>query len=145
MKTMFDTSLLVAAMIPTHQHHHQAAPWLRRAHAGEFSWFICAHSLAECYATLTAPTRSLGFAPMLVAQVISENLTGKNATIIELTAVDYEAAVQNVAALGLPSGIIYDAIITTAAQKAGVEQLLTFNVKHFQRVWPNATHIIKVP
>jgi predicted nucleic acid-binding protein len=145
MKTMFDTSVLVAAMIPAHQHHHQAAPWLRRAHAGDFPWFICAHSLAECYATLTAPTRSLGFAPALAVQAIRENVTAKNAVVVELTTADYQAAIENVATLGLASGVIYDALIATAAQKVGIERFLTLNVKHFLRVWQGDVQIIQPP
>ena len=101
MKTMFDTSVLVAAMVSTHQHHGSAAPWLQRAHAGEFPWFIGAHSLAECYATLSAPVRSLGFPPLMVAQIIRQNLTERGATLIELTASDYQKCVDRVAVLGL--------------------------------------------
>jgi predicted nucleic acid-binding protein len=97
---MFDTSVLIAAMVSTHQHHGRAAPWLQRAHAGEFPWFIGAHSLAECYATLSAPVRSLGFPPLLVAQIIRENLTERGATAIELTANDYQKTIEQVAGLG---------------------------------------------
>jgi predicted nucleic acid-binding protein len=145
MKTMFDTSVLVAAMISTHQHHDIAASWLQRAHAGEFPWFVAAHSLAECYATLTAPARSLGFPPSLVAQIIRENLTERNATIIDLTATDYQTTIERVAGLGLVSGMIYDALLTTAAEKAGIERLFTFNVKHFLRAWPAGSQMIMAP
>ena len=41
--------------------------------------------------------------------------------------------------------MIYDALLTTAAQKAGIERLLTFNVKHFLRVWPEGNQIIMAP
>jgi predicted nucleic acid-binding protein len=145
MKTLFDTSVLVAAMVSTHQHHGRAAPWLQRAHAGEFAWFVAAHSLAECYATLTAPVRSLAFPPASVAQIIRENLTGRNGTIVDLDSRDYQATIESVARLGLPSGMIYDALLATAAQKAGAERLFTFNVKHFVRVWPGANRIITAP
>jgi predicted nucleic acid-binding protein len=145
MNTMFDTSVLVAAMVSTHQHHDRAAPWLRRAHAGEFPWCIAAHSLAECYATLTAPARSLGYPPILVAQIIRENLTERAATIIELSAHDYQITIERIAGLGLASGMIYDAMLTTAAEKTGVERLFTFNVKHFLRVWPQGDRIITTP
>jgi predicted nucleic acid-binding protein len=145
MKTMFDTSILVAAMVSTHQHHGRAAPWLQRAHASEFPWFIGAHSLAECYATLSAPVRSLGFPPPMGAWIIRENLTHRPATIVDLTAIDYQTTIEKVAGLGLSRGMIYDALLATAAQKAGVERLFTFNVKHFLRVWPEGSQIIVAP
>src|SRR5262249_38707470 len=52
-KTFFDTSVLVAALIESHPFHWRAQPWLDRALSGEFEWVVSAHALAECYAVLT--------------------------------------------------------------------------------------------
>ena len=36
MKILFDTSVLVAAIVEPHPMHGRALPWLQRAKAGEF-------------------------------------------------------------------------------------------------------------
>jgi predicted nucleic acid-binding protein len=42
-------------------------------------------------------------------------------------------------------GAVYDAIIARAAEKVKVDKLLTFNVRHFRRVWPESGDIIQEP
>jgi predicted nucleic acid-binding protein len=53
--------------------------------------------------------------------------------------------IAQVAASGLSSGVIYDALLIAAAQKVGAERLLTFNLKHFLQVWPEGAGIIASP
>ena len=53
MKTLFDTSVLVAAVVEPHPMHVRALPWLQRAKAGEIDFFVASHTLAELYAVLT--------------------------------------------------------------------------------------------
>jgi len=47
--------------------------------------------------------------------------------------------------MGLSGGIIYDALIARAAEKAGAERLLTFNESDFRRVWPEGASILLSP
>jgi hypothetical protein len=42
-------------------------------------------------------------------------------------------------------GIVYDALIAKVAEKSKVERLLTLNIKHFKRVWPEGDSIIATP
>jgi predicted nucleic acid-binding protein len=51
--TLFDTSVLVAAMVEAHPNHTAALPWLQRAKPGLVTGLVAAHSLAELYAVLT--------------------------------------------------------------------------------------------
>jgi predicted nucleic acid-binding protein len=44
MKVLFDTSVLVAAIVEAHSRHAGAAPWLRRAKAGEIEFLASSHS-----------------------------------------------------------------------------------------------------
>jgi predicted nucleic acid-binding protein len=145
MKTMFDTSVLVPALLSKHPNHNKAAALLRRAQRGEFHWFLAAHTLAECYATLTAKTGTLALAPSLVAESIRVDLVEHHPTIVELSAADYVNSIKSVASLGLSSGVIYDALIIAAAQKVGIERFYTFNLKHFLQVWPQGSAIITSP
>jgi predicted nucleic acid-binding protein len=81
----------------------------------------------------------------LLAQGYLDNVTSRNVTILTLSAADYQVAIDKVASLGLWSGVIYDALLTTAAQNAGIERLYTFNMKHFLQVWPEGSAIITAP
>ncbi len=145
MKTMFDTNVLVAALCEKHPQHSLAFPWLRRSKSGEFPLFIAAHCLAECYATLTAKAPNLSIPPVAAAEIINVNFINPSVSIVELSASDYQSSIQSVASMGLWSGIIYDAILARAAQKADVERLVTFNIKHFLQVWPQGSSIITSP
>ncbi len=59
MKILFDTSVLVAAMIEPHPFHNSAFPWLKRVKSNEIEMLVASHTLAELYAVLT--TLPVGF------------------------------------------------------------------------------------
>lgn len=135
MKTLFDTSALVSALVEQHPSHGRARPWLDQAQSGRFKWAICAHSLAELYSAMTnLPLRPKLPGPLVVS-LIRQNLPA-TAQVIELTREDYLAVLQPASDLGLTGGAVYDALIARAVQKAGVKRVLTFNVDHFRRLWP---------
>ncbi len=43
MKILFDTSILVAAMVVDHPNYVQSRPWLQRIHAEEIQGFVSTH------------------------------------------------------------------------------------------------------
>jgi predicted nucleic acid-binding protein len=49
-KILFDTSILVAALL---EDHLDSLPWLQRAIAKEIQGVVSTHTLAELYAILT--------------------------------------------------------------------------------------------
>ena len=53
MKILFDTSVLVAAMIEAHPMHEAALPWLQQVSDQSETGLVAAHSIAELYAVLT--------------------------------------------------------------------------------------------
>ena len=101
---------------------------------GEIAVVLTAHTLAEAFSRLT----NLPVSPRIQAgvawQLIREN-TAK-AQIVPLTEADYRQAIQRVAYLGLPGGVVYHALIACVAARLNVDGLVTFNVSHFRRVWP---------
>lgn len=143
MKILFDTSVLVPALIDVHPHHTRAHPWLDRARAREFEYFVAAHTLAEAYAVMsTYPVRPrMGPAAL---QMLRQNILD-TAKVVALSATEYEAVLRSVADHGLTGGVVYDALIVKAAQKAGVDKILTFDVDDFRRVWPEGTDRIVAP
>jgi len=49
LKTLFDTSILVAALIEAHPKHNAAFSWLEKAKASEFEFVISSNTLADIY------------------------------------------------------------------------------------------------
>lgn len=144
MKILFDTSVFVAALVQPHPRHAAAMPWMRRAKAGEFDIIIAAHTLAELYAVLTTLPVSPRISPAMALRLIRENVESA-ATAITLTAADYSSVLRGLGELGLSGGIVYDALILKAAQKARADRLLTFNVSDFRRLTTDKQITIAAP
>ena len=132
MRTLFDTSVLVPALVDQLGNHEAAFEALHRYTDDGDQGFCSTHALAECYATLTAlpvPRRVLPEeARALIEESISERLKA-----IHLTVGDYQDVLRQVARLGLASGAVYDALHARCAQKARADRILTYNITHFER------------
>lgn len=144
MKTLFDTSVLVAAMIEPHPMHSRALPWLKRAKARELDFFVACHTLAELYAVLTTLPLSPKISPATAKYLILENVKSQ-AKIVTLSQADYISVISKMTNLGLRGGSIYDALIAKSAQKAGADHILTFNYRDFMRVWPDGINYLIEP
>ena len=144
MKTLFDTSVLVQALERALQQHSRARPWLDRALRGEFEWAVSSHALAELYGVLTVLPVSPRILPGEARRLIHDSVE-KAAEVVSLSARDHRDVLTDLSERGLSGGIVYDALVCKAAQKANARRLLTFNVAHFQRVWPEGAAIIQAP
>lgn len=135
MKTCFDTSTLVAALLQQHPHHAIAFPRLQAVKNGEQKGCVTTHGLAELFATLTAlplkPRLSAADAQRVIDQSILPHFT-----LIPLTGEHYWAAIQLVATRSLASGAIYDALHLIGARAAGCTVLYTLNLRHFRALAP---------
>ena len=144
MKALFDTNTLIAALIETHPHHSRAWPWLQKAKQKDITALMGAHSLAEVYSTLTKLPIYPKISPVLAEKLILENII-PHFQIIELDQNDYRTVLHILATNNIEGGATYDALIAHAAFKAQAEKLLTFNVKHFKKVYPAIAHIVEEP
>lgn len=144
MKILFDTSVLIPAIVEAHPKHSVALPWLSRARAGKFDFLVSAHSIAECYAVLTTLPVSPKINSAIARKLVRENIE-KPAKIISLSASDYCSCISSISEMGLLGGIVYDALIVKSAQKAHVDKLLTFNLRDMRRIWLDAGKIIISP
>ena len=70
--------------------------------------------------------------PEYALNLIRENVLSKF-DVVELSAKDYENALDRVANLKLRSGAIYDALIWQAAVKKKAKTFYTWNIGHFRR------------
>jgi predicted nucleic acid-binding protein len=144
MKILFDTSVIIAAIVEPHSLHSIAFPWLKRAKSREFDLFVASHTLAELYAVLTTLPIRPKIAPGVARQLIHNNIEAI-ARIVSLSASDYRSVIKRMGDLELSGGIIYDALIARAAQRSRVDRIVTFNIDDFKRVWPEGTAHIIVP
>jgi predicted nucleic acid-binding protein len=144
MKTLFDTSVIIAALVEVHPMHQRAFPWLKQAKEKNFELIVAGHTVAELYAVLsTLPTKPR-ISPAVAWKLIHENVETV-AKIVPLTAVEYSSTIKTISEMGLAGGITYDALIAKVAEKSKVEQVLTVNPDHFKRVWPEGEKIIVSP
>lgn len=144
MKTLFDTSVLVAAIVEAHPMHTRALPWLQRAKKEKVTFFVASHTLAELYAVLTTLPLKPKISSSTAWRLIHDNVETA-AKLISLSPSEYRATIKQMSELGLTGGIIYDALIVKAAKKSKVERLMTFNSEDFIRVWPDGESVIYTP
>ena len=62
-----------------------------------------------------------------------EDTVVERIAVVSLGKNDYRAVLGDVAALGLSSGAIYDALHAHCARKERVDQILTYNLVDFER------------
>lgn len=100
MKVLFDTSVLVAAMVESHPMHGRAFPWLKRAKAREFDFLVASHTLAELYAVLTTLPVKPRISPGTAWRLVHENVEGA-ARVVSLSAADYRATIKRLSERGV--------------------------------------------
>lgn len=58
---------------------------------------------------------------------------------------DYRTVIHNLAEMSLSGGVVCDALLARAAQKAKAQRLSTLNPRDFLRVWPDGAAVITSP
>jgi predicted nucleic acid-binding protein len=141
---LFDTSVLVAAIVRVHPLHERAVPWLKRVKMRRDTGIVSAHTLAELYAILTTLPIQPRISPELARQLIHDNVLN-TCQVIPLIQDDYEAVITGLAKRGLIGGVTYDALILRVAAQAQVDVIVTLNEKDLSRIDPNLAIKITAP
>lgn len=131
MQIYVDTAYALSLSIPTHDHHDRAQRWLKQHRSKALTFHASAHMIAEAYSTLTNPQ----FYPV-TPQSLRQQILANIQSMIGLAPqelFDYTRAFALAEALDLRSGGIYDALHLACAERLGVEELWTFNERHFMR------------
>jgi predicted nucleic acid-binding protein len=115
LKILFDTSVLVAAIVTSHSRHAQAFGWMKRAKSGEFEALVSSHSMAELYSVLTSLPFKPKISPIHGQRLIEESVQ-KIFSIVALTPSDYSRVLHSLAEMNLAGGIIYDALLAQTAR-----------------------------
>lgn len=133
MKVLFDTSVLVAAMVEAHPRHRASLAVLQKAMDGKIKMFVAAHSCAEVYAVLTTLPVSPRIIPETAVLLLEKNILPW-AKVVDLSAQDYVDLIHEIGRAGLSGGVVYDAIAIHCARKAHVDHIWTWNSKDFIRI-----------
>jgi predicted nucleic acid-binding protein len=142
-KVLFDTSVLIAALLPKHPSHAPCFAQLQAAELQQIQGYLSTHSLAEVYSVMTRMPSQPRVSPQAVQMLLEGCLRFLEA--VSLEAADYQVAVGRMVVLDLPGGGIFDALIAEAALKVSADRLLTLNPSHFIRLDAAVAKITEVP
>jgi len=144
MRVLFDTNILVAALVELHPFHEECLNWLEKAKLDEVSACMSCHSLAETYSQLTnmpiRPRITCAIAQKLILDDIIPYVQA-----IELTRTDYVEVIQRNVTQSIIGGTTYDALIAHAFLKSEADYLITSNLKHFRMILPAHSDRIIAP
>ena len=144
MTVYFDTSVLVAAVLPDHPHHAAAKGALRRIRDGKAAGCLAAHGLAELYAVLTRIPLAPPVYPAEAWRILERDILPWLA-LTTMTGKEHKEALRTCAAAGWAGGKVYDALHIAAARKARCARIYTFNVRHFRELAPDLANRIAAP
>ena len=133
MRVLFDTSVLVTAVVDQLPNHEVALSALRAYSTGGNTGYCSTHALAECYATLTALPLPTRIQPDEARLLVEESFVA-TLTVVPLNTEDYLQVIRDLSAVGLGSGAVYDALHLRCAQACSSDRLLTYNLTHFRRL-----------
>jgi predicted nucleic acid-binding protein len=140
-KLFFDTTILVAALLPDHPHHARSFPVFASANRKQAA--CAAHSLAEAYSTFTrypGKERMSAEAASLVLEGIEHRVA-----MVWLDGDEYCSAIRRMAGLGIVGGAVHDGLVAACALKAGADRLYTWNVRHFDLLGAEIKKIVTMP
>jgi predicted nucleic acid-binding protein len=140
----FDTSVLVAASVASHEHHAGAHAVMERVVSNKDRGYVASHSLAELYSVLTRLPVSPRIQPSEAARIIAENIS-RHFIAVALDPTDYETFLASAAKAGTAGGAIYDALILACSEKVEIDRFYTFNVADFRRLAPGLVAKIAAP
>ncbi len=144
MRVLFDSSVLIPALLESLENHEDSASALGRVHCGEVAGVVTAHALAETWSFLsgmpTHPPPDAGAMHGLIREAIVNHFE-----VVGLDREDYLAVLQEMADRGFRGGVVYDALHIRAARKTAADQILTYDVRDFRRLAPDLADRIRTP
>ena len=140
MRVLCDSSVLIAALLPSEDHHAASAAALN----GADTVVVHVHALNETFATLTGGSLGFRVDADLAARLIRQHIIAR-ATIIVLDAADVAEALDKARSQGVRGGAVYDYMHLVAARKGKADVLYTLNVPDFQHLHREADPEIRRP
>lgn len=139
MNLLLETSVIIASLDgdePTH------AVCDRLLAQGGHSIF--AHALAETFSIFSGGRHARRLRPGLVAQLIEGSVL-PFVRLVHLTGKETMAVITDCESRGARNGAVYDLLHLAAARKAGVQALVTLDLRDFQALAKPGDPIIRLP
>lgn len=144
MKYLFDTSVLVPALIKSLPAHQTAISWLEKVHQKNIEGVISSHTLAELYCNLSRFPITPKISPTAAKEMIEDGIL-PYFELIALTSDEYLSVINHLVIEQIIGAATYDALHVYAGIKANVDYFLSFNARDFRRVYPSVANKIIVP
>ena len=130
MNILYDTSVLVPALVDQLPNHPVCFSSFVGKTDGADAVFCSTQTIAECYSVLTSLPLKRRISPAEAYQLVMESILPR-VTVVPLDGEDYRWALDAVSGNGLSGGIVYDALHLRAARKSGCVRVFTYNTSHF--------------
>jgi len=127
-----DTSCLVAAVCSWHEHHESTAGELAARAKRRETMLMAAPALLEAYAVLTRLPPPYRLKP-IDALAVLEGSFG-DARVVAVRAGETWSLLRTLPARSVAGGGSYDAMIVACARRARADVILTWNLRHFERL-----------
>ncbi len=131
MATAVDTSVLVAGVLAWHEHHARSHQELERLGTAVPVPCLPFHALLESYSVLTRLPAPQRIGPHDARRLLHGSFSRWT---LAYAPQDVWSVLEDAAAHAVAGGAIYDAVIVESALRAGAQELVTWNVTHFERV-----------
>ncbi|MEM9080446.1 MAG: hypothetical protein AAGC74_07145 [Verrucomicrobiota bacterium] len=138
MKDAFDSSIIVAALVPNENFHGECRQFVT---AGGH---IYQHGLVEVFNTLTGGRKPYQFRASLVASMLVGKIE-ETLAVTQLLPSETNGAFGEAESRGVRGGAIFDYLHLVAARKVGADRLVTLNLRHFQSFWRPGDPIVVHP
>lgn len=143
MNTALDSSVIVAGLLPWHEHHAAARRAMATlvAGAGAERLVLPIPALVESYSVMTRLPGSRRLSPADAYQLLFRAFHDCGSTVnLEPGEIwDFLAEQRDRVVYG---GSVYDAVILRCARRGGARRVLTLNRRHFERLAPSEIEVI---
>jgi predicted nucleic acid-binding protein len=139
---LIDTSCTIPLVSAWHEHHTRAHQAIEERLARGERLMVPGPGLIEAYAVLTRLPYPRRLSATAAGTLLTENFVGDDVEIISLDARTYARLVREAPHREIAGGTIYDAVILACALSVGASVLLTFNVRHFDRLATDSIEIV---
>ena len=131
--TAVDTSVVVAALLPWHEHHESAAKCLRALLGSANELILPATVLIEAYSVMTRLPAPHRLSTQDARDLLERNFR-RTAHLVSLSADQSWNVLDELASRSIAGGAAHDGVILACARRAGAASILTFNRRDFERL-----------
>lgn len=141
--TALDASVVVAALLASHEHHGPAAAELGALLAEPGDVILPLQALVEAYSVMTRLPSPHRLSPKAALTILERSLRQRT-IVVELDGEEAWGLIEGLSQRQIAGATSYDGLIAACAHKGGAQRILTFNRAHFERL-PGAGLEIVVP